>query len=198
MKGDITLSILEHIKDKTEDGVSLLRAFLTCGYGASLNTIYNKAYKEDILNIKKELSKEEWKKINNRFLSMISRLEKDGLVEKSGMKSNYFFKITKKGKEKRNTLRRLKKNALPKNIFSKNISNRFSMVIFDIPEKDKRKRDWLRVSLVSMGFEMVQKSVWMGKVKVSKEFIKALEDLNIINFIEIFQITKTGSLKSLK
>ncbi len=198
MKGGILLKVLEHLKDHTSDGLSLLRAFLVCGYGSSADFIYKEAYKEDVLNIKKNTTKDDWKKMNNRFLSMVSRLERDGLIDKSGDKGFYSFKITKKGKDKIKALKKIKKVALPSKNFKKEKSDKLSMVIFDIPEKEKRKRDWLRRSLLGMDFDMVQKSVWMGKVKIPKNFLETLRELKIIDFIEIFEITKTGSLKSLK
>ena len=44
---------------------------------------------------------------------------------------------------------------------------------------------------------MIQKSVWIGKVKIPKEFLDDLFKLRLIDYIEIFEISKAGSLKNL-
>lgn len=198
MKGDITLKILEHIKSHTADGVSLLKEFLLCGCNLPLHKVIDKAFKDDLKSLKKNLEKENWEKINNRFNSMLNKLERDGLIEKSRNKSKRSFKITKIGIKKISALKKLKKEALPNKNFNKEKSNKTSIIIFDIPEKERRKRDWLRIAISNMGFELVQKSVWMGKLTIPKEFLESLKNLKIINYIEIFEITKQGSLKSLK
>src|SRR3990172_4751526 len=45
---------------------------------------------------------------------------------------------------------------------------------------------------------MIQKSVWSGKTKLPQEFISQLHELNLLSYVEIFTISKTGSLKKLK
>lgn len=73
----------------------------------------------------------------------------------------------------------------------------FIIVAFDIPEREKRKRNWLRQSLCRMGLSMVQKSVWIGRVKLPEDFIESLRHLKLADCVEIFEITKTGTLKHL-
>ena len=46
-----------------------------------------------------------------------------------------------------------------------------------------------------MNFRILQKSVWIGKVKIPKEFIDDLKELNMINYVEIFEISRGGSLR---
>jgi CRISPR/Cas system-associated endoribonuclease Cas2 len=198
MKGDITLRILEHLKDNTVDGVELLKEFLLCGCNLSINKVINNNFEVNLTTLKNNVKKEDWKKVNNRFNSMLSKLEKDGLIEKIGKRAKRHFKITNTGTKKINTLRKFKKIALPSKKYKKEKSKKTSIIIFDIPEKEKRKRDWLRLAISNMGFELIQKSVWMGKVIIPVEFLKTIRDINIIEYVEIFEITKQGSLKSLK
>ncbi|MBI2635441.1 MAG: CRISPR-associated endonuclease Cas2, partial [Parcubacteria group bacterium] len=72
------------------------------------------------------------------------------------------------------------------------------VVIFDIPEKQKHKREWLRGQLQDLGFKMIQKSVWMGKRKFPKEFLEDIRDLKLLAYVEIFSVTKTGSMRPLR
>ena len=44
---------------------------------------------------------------------------------------------------------------------------------------------------------MIQKSVWQGTTKIPEDFLQDLNDLKIIDFIEIFQISKKGSLEKI-
>src|SRR3989338_825438 len=69
------------------------------------------------------------------------------------------------------------------------------IISFDIPEKFRRKRDWLREVIQNLGFKMVHKSVWVGNIKLPEQLIFDLERVNILEFIEIFEVTKTGTLK---
>ena len=67
------------------------------------------------------------------------------------------------------------------------------VISFDIPEKERRKRDWLRFALKQLNFHMIQKSVWWGKTKIPKEFIDCLKELKIIDYVEIFRVIKSAS-----
>lgn len=63
------------------------------------------------------------------------------------------------------------------------------IVIFDIPEKIKLYRDWLRSELVGFGFTMIQKSVWFGPA-LPKEFIEYLDEVRLLRHVRFFQATE--------
>ena len=62
------------------------------------------------------------------------------------------------------------------------------MVLFDIPEKKRKTRNWLRSQLKLWDFEMLQQSVWLGKGPLPKEFSVRLRLLNISECVKIFKI----------
>ena len=202
MKGDLTLKLLESIKDFALYSVDFWGVFLSSGYGASLNKIeYNMMMKQPRGSSNKVLDsipKEDFSKIRNRFHAMVSNLEKDGLVEVSEDEEGKYFKITQKGKNKLYQLNERKAGELPPINYKVGKGSNLVLVMFDIPENERKKRVWLRSALVVLGFKMVQKSVWMGKVKIPKDFLKDIAEIRVIKFIEIFEVGKTGSLKSLK
>lgn len=70
------------------------------------------------------------------------------------------------------------------------------IVIFDVPERDRRKRDVLRLELVSSGFKQLQKSVWTGDRPVTKDFITLLDDLRLHDNVHIFTIQRKGTLRN--
>lgn len=110
----------------------------------------------------------------------LSRLKKRGFVENK----NRAWRITKIGRaywEKISPLPRHSKvrseRSGPKNI----------IIIFDIPEVVKKKRDWLRQELVCLGFVMLQKSVWFGPAPLPQEFIDSLKTLHLMPHVKFFE-----------
>lgn len=116
------------------------------------------------------------------FSTMLSRLAKEGLVERKKGK----IKITKIGFETVNSSRLIPLTPLP--------DKKSVLVIFDIPEKISPKREWIREELKRMGFEMIQKSVWKGNVVIPKEFLKNIYNLKLEEYVHIFEVTKHGTL----
>lgn len=114
------------------------------------------------------------------------RLQKDGLVEKGGLR---IWKITKRGKALMKTIAM----AIPSPSMAMRIK-RNTIVMFDIPEQDKEKRAQLRAELIGLGFELLQKSVWIGGGPLPKEFIEYLRQLQLLSHVHIFSIHKTGTI----
>ena len=84
---------------------------------------------------------------------------------------------------------------MKKRLYAGDAAKQFTIVTFDIPERERRKRDWLRGALRNLGLAMVQKSVWIGKVKIPGELVEDMKSMRILDFVEIFEISKTGSLQ---
>jgi len=64
------------------------------------------------------------------------------------------------------------------------------MVLFDIPEKKRKIRNWLRTQLKMWDFEMIQQSVWLGRGPLPKEFSARLHDLGVGECVKVFPIRK--------
>lgn len=116
---------------------------------------------------------------DKNFRSRLSTLKGKGLIRnKAGI-----WEVTKKG------LDFIKSNhgeAYVKN--EKN--NKNLVIIFDVPEKFHAKRDWLRRELIFLGFEKIQQSVWLGPAPLPEEFIVALKDMRLFNYINFFEAKK--------
>jgi len=195
MKGDILLKALEILKEQTMSQVDFIDAVLSSGYGASMNEIDFK-FKNNQKNRKdKNVSSDNMIERKKRLYVFISKMKRDGLIEekfKDG-KDGDKFSLSTKGNIKLSQL----KNRLPSKYYKKEIQNSSIIISFDIPERLRRKRDWIREVIRNLGFEMVHQSVWIGNVKIPKVFILDLENLNILEYVEIFEITKSGTLKKL-
>ncbi len=191
MRGEILLKALELLYDGAMDQIDFFGAVLSAGYGASSNKIeYEYQKRRRTFEAKKSETKiiEDRKK---RLIIFISKMKHDGLIEKS---EDDKFTISSKGRDKLIKL----KNNLPTRYYNEKTDQNGSIIIsFDIPERLRRKRNWLREVIKNLGFKMVHQSVWVGNVKVPVDFIKDLENLKILEFVEIFEISKTGSLKKI-
>lgn len=62
------------------------------------------------------------------------------------------------------------------------------IIIFDIPEKERKTRNWLRNQIKLWDFTMIQKSVWLGTGPLPLEFQKRVKLLNIKKHIKIFNV----------
>ncbi len=128
------------------------------------------------------------------FYSLLYQLKKQGFIEKKQKMGKTYWAITNLGKRRLDNPK--KSFSFPlKIIYKKEKDDGFNIVVFDIPENKRAKRDWLRKNLLALDFSILQKSVWIGKNKLPEEFLKDLNDLGIMDFIHIFKVSKTGTLK---
>jgi len=198
MKGEKTLYVLERIAEAVISSGDLFSAFLTAGYGASsgkINKAIDKQYNE---RVRRSALVREQVLEKQRYYNLISMLKRDNLLKESGGKGNQKFILSEKGKKKLEELKSRYKKRMPETKYLAVKSECATIAIFDIPETERRKRDWLRRALRHLGFRLIQKSVWLGKVKIPKNFLNDLRNLDLIEYIEIFQVTKTGSLKNIR
>lgn len=189
MKGKILSKALELLCDGAMSQVDFFAAVLASGYGASMGKIDYEYEKRRRATSSKESQQKELKERKRRLAVFVSKMKHDGLIRESDKK----FAISSKGKEKLDKL----KTSLPGRYYENKISQHSIIISFDIPEKLRRKRNWLREVIKNLGFTMVHQSVWVGKVKIPKDFILDLENLKILEYVEIFEISKTGSLEKI-
>jgi len=155
-------------------------------YGSFYNELFEKP---------KKLTYEEYKKIETqKFYNILSYLQKEGLVRKSKEEKNSFWSITDKGKKKLKFINEQFILKLPSKSYKKENDKDLKIIIFDIPEEDSKKRKWLRNNLVALGFSKLQKSVWIGSIKLPKDFIEDLKVMDIFQYIEIFSVNRMGTI----
>jgi len=190
MRGKILLTALEILKETAISQIDFFAAVLNAGYGASMGKLDYEYEKIQRAREQAEATERELQRRKRRLQVFISQMKHDGLI------SNYQgkIKISKKGKQK---LRELK-NKLPARYYPKEKQNHLTIISFDIPEKLRPKRNWLREVIRNLGFQMIHQSVWVGKMKIPETLILDLEEMKILEYIEMFEITKTGSLKKVE
>jgi len=122
--------------------------------------------------------------------------------EFSNLKRSPYFKyqdkkfyVTEKGRIK------IIKNILANKKENKKWDNLWRVIIFDIPEANRRERRFLRDELKWVGCKEVQKSVWITPFDVEKELLVLLElwkkDFSgDIRFLKVSEISGAKELKS--
>jgi len=193
MRSENKLKILEFL-DNSVESIGNLLFFFSLPYGTSFSRAKYLLRKEKERRERLKIADEK----RRNFYTLISRLKKDGLIEKNKNKNEIFIKLTAKGKSILKILQAQKHNDLPNKRYETQEETTFKIITFDIPEKQRKKRKWLRDSLRELKFEMLQKSVWIGKTKLPEEFISDLNRAKILSYIEIFEITKSGSIKHIE
>ena len=62
------------------------------------------------------------------------------------------------------------------------------MLIFDMPSKNRKKRDLMRSILINLGYKMFQQSVWITPYDVSEKTEKLLQLYSLDNYVKILLI----------
>ncbi|MBI2475957.1 MAG: CRISPR-associated endonuclease Cas2 [Candidatus Taylorbacteria bacterium] len=194
-KGHITLYILQTLGKMAVESLELCEAILIAGYGASPGRIrYVLRERQKKRSNKRPLPVGE-KELVLRYQKLISKLKHDGLIAISKNADKTLLSITARGKDAERRLKLQISARFPLIEYPRQSGEHLTIVAFDVPQKEKRKRDWLREALKHLGLKMVQKSFWMGRVKIPQEFLDDLYRLRLIKCVEIFQVGQTGTLR---
>jgi len=190
-----TQIILKKLRHATLTTAEIIESFLP-GYSETYEAMRKKIKG---YTYPQKLSPQQWKRQQERiFYTLLSRLKEHELVKKQGIGPKSLWEITQKGIENLEKIKINPTKDFPKENYSKSLDKFLNIVVFDIPEKFKYKRVWLRQQLKKLDFVMLQRSVWIGKYKIPEEFIYDLETLKLLTYIHILKVHKTGSLINLE
>lgn len=133
------------------------------------NPIYRKYYK--ILD-------------SRQFAQLIYRLKKNNFIKVEGLKGNQALMLTTEGFHKAMRAQ----FQLEDDKREKRKDGKWVMVIFDVPEKNKKSRELLRSILYGLGYKMFQQSVWVTPYNVSEKTEERLQAYSLDIFVKIFLI----------
>ena len=119
------------------------------------------------------------KSVQNNFYL----LHKNGYLDKT---DNHFI-INKKGKE---FLKKDRKPILKNFETIENNGPKNLLLLYDIPESQKKERDWFRRTLIKYSFVMIQRSVWVGPSPLPKEFLDYVRSIGLKDGIKTFKLEK--------
>ena len=198
MRRNLTLRTLQALKEMSIEGVELVEAVIIAGYGASYFRIQQvqERLREERFR-EKSVTHEKQKQLRN-YQKLVSKLKSQGLLAVKQEGDKKLFDITKKGLSKLASLELKGTRRLPdSSLYSVSPSKQPVIISFDIPEKQRRKRGWVREVLKRLGLKMIHKSVWIGMVRIPEEFFEDLKLLGLLDHIEIFEVGKSGTLRSI-
>jgi len=124
--------------------------------------------------------------------TLLCRLRKEGLVASMGPKSKTLWKITRKGRKRLHDA--------PSQTFTipdfelPPKDGIIRLVSFDIPERERRKRDWLRKILFASDYHILHKSVFIGKRPLPDEAMEDIIMMGMESYVHIVSIDKKGTL----
>lgn len=127
------------------------------------------------------------------YSSTVSRMLSTGDIRKvADKKGQVYLELTSSGKKKFKRRFRLFTQ-------SKKWDGLFMIVVFDIPEGNKSTRDSLRFKLKSLGFGMLQKSVWISPYHFEEDMREFLVSQGLEKSVFVLSARKlwAGDLKEL-
>lgn len=132
-----------------------------------------------------------------QFHRTLQYLKRQGLIAKKIKARGSGWTLTQRGIERAQRYQIIRGNPFSKANagFTKPHGNGITIVAYDIPERERRKRDWVRLCLMEMGCEMIQKSVWVAKGMIDEDFMHALRDRNLMAYVHIFSVTQQGTIR---
>jgi CRISPR-associated endonuclease Cas2 len=180
MKGDLMRKILEAVSYSAKNAGDVFYAISTADFPASIGKMEYLAQHHSYLRSLGERDK----KAEKRYCSLLYKLKRDGLILDRNRGKNRIISITKRGTAKLHALL----NRASGKQYERQESGTMIIVAFDVPERRKKERNWLRDTLKHLGYRMVQKSVWAGTVKIPEEFLTDLKKRNLIDNVEILSV----------
>jgi len=202
MRGEFSYKILSAVDESRDIALDLLGALIVSGEALDRQALERVKDRLLLEQRKDDEDKEQRRKEMCRFYAMVRYLENDGLIEKRIIAHGISVFITSRGKEKLRTLEDVLESSLP------SARSRYEnsplrkeegaiIVTFDVPEDERRKRDWLRATLRDLGFSMIHKSVWMNNRGIPQLFLEDIASLGMQEYVQVLCMTKAGHLKKI-
>ena len=151
---------------------------------ASPRTLREVLY-SDLIRFRKEYER---KNARTSFRQFLHYLQKRGYIKISPTIHGKGVLLTRKGEEKVFKVRYKYQER------ERRKDGKVQMIIFDIPEKQRAKRQALRLELAAAGYRQLQKSVWYGERPLPPEILELVDVLGIGSFVHIFSVRERGTL----
>jgi len=136
---------------------------------------------QNIVPLGTEIWKNLERKRNKRqFAQFINHLKKQEYIKIANLKEKRGILLTSKGKKK---ILKVKYKLLDK---KRRKDKKWIMIMYDIPEKEKRERALLRETLQSLGYQRLQKSIWVCPYEVFKETEEIIRVYSLDPYVRIF------------
>jgi DNA-binding transcriptional regulator PaaX len=127
------------------------------------------------------------KKERQKLYEALYSLKRNKYLQEKVFGDTRGYILTPKGQLKvfKTEIKVLKRKRLP--------SGQYLMVFFDIPEKNRKARDLFRLYLKDLGFERIQKSVWITPYNIKKELQKLIRDCGVEEYAKTLVVKELNS-----
>ena len=125
------------------------------------------------------------KVVDKKLRKATERLRKRNLIFGERRGKRVLFELTDEGRAEADKIK-LKLEMAKRRRWD----GKWRIIIFDVPEKMRGKRDLLRKELAAFGFMQLQKSVWAYPYKLPEEFIDLWKGAGIIRHCVIIEAVK--------
>lgn len=118
----------------------------------------------------------------HNFIQMVGRSLKTGDIEKVIKDGKVYLRLSTLGNEK------VHREFPISNLIAK-WNKKWIVVIFDISEKARKMRDKLRIKVQSIGFGMLQESVWISPLSIGKDIKEMIEAIGLRNNVFVMEVS---------
>lgn len=118
----------------------------------------------------------------HNFIQMVGRSLKTGDIEKFIKNGKIYLRLTSSGKEKIH-------REFPISNLTQKWNKKWIVVIFDIPEKARKMRDKLRIKVQSIGFGMLQESVWISPLPIGQDIKEMIEAIGLRDNVFVMEVS---------
>lgn len=116
----------------------------------------------------------------------VQRLVRSGYLSRNGRGRKAVYRLTEKGEE------RVRERISRFLMEPRRWDGRWRMVIYDIEETERGSRDRLRAFLKSLGFGMLQQSIWISPYPVRDPLEKFLEESGMKDVVLVVEAAYVG------
>lgn len=130
------------------------------------------------------------KRNKQTIYNTINRLEKEGYLEEVEERGRKRYRATLRGKAK--IFAYLKKD--------KKWDGKWRIVVFDVPEKKKKLRNYFRGRLIELGFRKLQESVWISPYNIAdtvEELIELCRAKEYVHYLLVEELDNRDVLMKL-
>ncbi len=117
----------------------------------------------------------------HNFLQMVGRSLKTGDIEKVVKDGKIYLRLTSTGKNK-------VKRDFPIANLTRKWNKHWTIIIFDIEERFRVIRDSLREKLKSIGFGMLQESVWITPLPIGEDVWEFIESIGLKHHVFVMEV----------
>lgn len=118
----------------------------------------------------------------HNFIQMVGRSLKTGDIEKVIKDGKVYLRLSTWGKEKIH-------REFPISNLTQKWNKKWIVVIFDISEKERKMRDKLRIKVQSIGFGMLQESVWISPLSIGKDIKEMIEAIGLKDNVFVMEVS---------